>query len=166
MEDYLNNLELTHVQRRVVDFLISQKGYAREDIEANREFTVEMQDTSFKAKADIALKVDGVTFMIFTCVMNSMESWERHSLAFCRVVESCQIPYAAVTDGETVRMLDVVKGGAVPAALDSIPSKQAALRIIKETSLCPYSEERREKEKRILYAFDAIKCSANSSGSE
>jgi hypothetical protein len=166
MEDYLNSLELTHVQRRVVDFLISQKEYTQEDIEANKEFKVTMQDTSFNVKTDVALKVDGVIFMILKCVMNSMESWERYSLAFCRVVESYQIPYAAVTDGEAVRMLDIVKGGVTPGGLDSIPSRQDALRIIKDTALCPYADERCEKEKRILYAFDAIKCSTNLSESE
>ncbi len=44
MEDYLLHVELTQVQRRVIDFLISRKGYSNVDIETNRDFRVELPD--------------------------------------------------------------------------------------------------------------------------
>lgn len=161
MEEHLSNLELTQVQRRVIEFLMAQKGYANADIETNIDFRVDLPETSFNARADIVLKTDGKRFCIIKCVMSSPESWERHSIAFGRVVESYQIPYAVVTDSESARILDVVGGKLVSEGIDSIPSKEQAIQIIQQTALCSYSQERTEKEKRILYAFDAIKCSVN-----
>lgn len=158
MDERFAQLGLTFVQKRVIEFLISGKGYREDDIEVNKEFKVDLRELSFNVKADVALKIEGVIFLIIKCVINSMESWERHALAFCRVVESGQIPYAVITDGESARIIDVLKGGVASNGLDSIPSRQDALNIIKETEPCPYPEDRCEKEKRILYAFEAIKC--------
>lgn len=161
MEDHLSNLELTQVQRRVIEFLMAQKGYANDDIETNMDFRVDLPEASFNAKTDIVLKIDGRRFCIIKCVMSSLESWERHSIAFGRVVESYQIPYAIVTDSESARILDVVGGKLIADGLDAIPSKDYARKIIQQTVFSPYPQERAEKEKRILYAFDAIKCSTN-----
>jgi hypothetical protein len=161
MEDYLLHVELTQVQRRVIDFLISRKGYSNVDIETNRDFRVELPDASFNARADIILKMDGKIFCVIKCVMSSLESWERHSIAFCRVVESYQIPYAVVTDSESARILDVIGGRLISEGLDSMPSKTDAIKVIKEKSFSPYPIERAEREKRILHAFDAIKCSTD-----
>lgn len=158
-EEFLSNLELTHIQRIVVEFLQLQKGYCNEHIEINRDFKVELANSFFNVKADIALKIDEHIFCIIKCAVNSLESWERHSIAFCRVVESYQIPYAVITDGETARLIDVVKGEILSEGLDSIPSKDEALKIIKNITFQAYPEQRIEREKKILYAFDAIKCS-------
>jgi hypothetical protein len=161
MEEYLSHIELTQVQRRVIDFLTSQKGYTNKDIDANRDFRVNLQDASFNARADIILKIDGKIFCVIKCVMSSLESWERHSIAFSRVVESYQIPYTVVTDSESARILDVIGGRLISEGLDSIPSKDDALKIIKKITFQAYPEQKAEREKRILYAFDAIKCSVD-----
>ncbi len=166
MEEYLSHIELTQVQMRVIDFLTSQKGYANADIEANRDFRIDLKDTSFKSRADILLKIDGKIFCVIKCVMSSLESWERHSIAFSRVVESYQIPYAIVTDGEHARILDVINGKLIAEGLDSIPSIEEAKRIAKEIIFYPYPTEKAEREKRILNAFDVITCPTSAIASE
>ncbi|HXW68750.1 MAG TPA: hypothetical protein VEJ88_04000, partial [Dissulfurispiraceae bacterium] len=40
MEEYMAALQLTEVQKRIVEFLISGKGYGEGDLEINQEFTV------------------------------------------------------------------------------------------------------------------------------
>lgn len=160
-DEFLSKLELTHVQRRVVEFLNSQKGYSNEDIEINSDFKVHIPEASFNARADIVLKINERIFCIIKCAVNSLESWERHSIAFCRVVESNQIPYAIITDGQTARLIDTVKGEMLSEGLDSIPSKDDAMKIIKNITFQAYPEQKAEREKRILYAFNAIKCSVD-----
>lgn len=159
VEEYLSHIELTQIQRRVIDFLTSKKGYANVDIEANKDFRVDLPDASFNARADIILKIKGRIFCVIKCVMSSLESWERHSISFSRVVESYQIPYAIVTDSESARILDVVKGKLIAEGLDAMPSKEDAVKIVQQIIFSPYPQERAEKEKRILYAFEAIRCS-------
>ncbi len=161
LEDYLSHLELPQVQRRIVEFLMADKGYGQADMEVNKEFHVALPELSFPVKADIVLKIGDMRFLALKCVMSSMESWERHSLAFCRVADTSQIPYAVVTDGEGARLIDVIKGGVISEGLDAIPSRQDAVRMAQEYASCPYAKERCEREKRILHAFEAIKCSTN-----
>lgn len=161
MEEYLSHIELTQVQKRVIDFLISQKGYTSEDIEINKDFKVDLLDVSFNARADIALKIGEKIFCVIKCVMSSLESWERHSIAFGRVACPYQIPYAIITDSENARMLDVTDGRLISEGLDSIPSRTDVMKFINEKLFYPYPTEKAEKEKRILYAFDAIGCSNN-----
>lgn len=160
-EDYYSLLGITYIQKMIIDFLISKKGYTKNDLDINREFTVELSDASFIAKADIAVKIEDKIFIIIKCVMNSLESWERYSLSFCRVVEPYQIPYAVITDGESTRMLNVLTGEILSDGLDLIPSREDVKDMIKQNIFTPYNKEKCEKEKRILYAFDAIKCSVN-----
>ncbi len=158
MEEYFSGLELTHVQKKVVEFLISAKGYAGDDIETNRDFKVDLPDVSFNARADIVIKAGGKIFCIIKCVMSSLESWERHSIAFCRVVESYQIPCSIVTDSEHAMILDVINGKLIAEGLDSIPSREEAQRMAKETVFSPYPPDKAGRERRILHAFDAITC--------
>ncbi|MBF0559483.1 MAG: type I restriction enzyme HsdR N-terminal domain-containing protein [Nitrospirae bacterium] len=159
MDEYLSGLQLTQVQRRVVEFLISDKGYSENDLEVNREFTVQMTECPFNVRADIIVKVHDKRFLLVKCVMGSMESWERHSVAFGRIAGNCQIPYAVVTTGDEARLLSTSDGALVAEGLDAIPSKHEAERMGLETAekVCP--PDKAEKEKRILYAFEAIKCS-------
>ncbi|MBZ0157161.1 MAG: type I restriction enzyme HsdR N-terminal domain-containing protein [Alphaproteobacteria bacterium] len=151
---------ISQAQKRMIDFLIGKKGYSFEDMDINREFCIEVSDTRFAVKADIILKVDGRNLFLIKCVMSSPESWERHSIAFGRVADSFQIPFALVTDSEHAKILDVVAGKPVSEGLDSFPDKEKARELVRSTVFSPFPEEKREKERRILYAFDAITCSA------
>lgn len=162
-EDHFSDLGMTQVQGRLIGFLTSEKGYSEKDLELDKSYTVLISDgaagLSFNVKADIVVRLNDTSFFIVKCVMSSMESWERHSAAFCRIVEPNQIPYAVVTDGEDARVIDAVSGKLLSLGLASIPSKDEALLLLKETVFCPFPKERADKEKRILHAFDAITCS-------
>lgn len=153
--------QLTQVQQRVLELLTGQKGYALEDIEVNKEFTVEVPEGSFSAATDFILLSGDKRFMAITCIMSSPESWERRTVAFCRVAGPCQIPWAVVTDSESARMLNALTGTVLSEGsegMEVIPSKEEAARLVIGTAFVPYPSERAEREKRILYAFEAIKC--------
>jgi hypothetical protein len=159
MEDRQEASQLTHVQRRVVDFLLNEKGYLRDEIKTNAVFKVELPDSCFEVKADIAVNLNDKFIFVIKCIMSSIESWERHAIAFGRVAAPYQIPYAIVTDGDDAKIIDVIKGKSVSAGLDAIPSKSDLLNMLKETAFAPYPPERTDREKMILHAFDAITCS-------
>ncbi|MEW6117002.1 MAG: type I restriction enzyme HsdR N-terminal domain-containing protein [Nitrospirota bacterium] len=161
MEEQAAGLQLTQVQRRVYDFLLSRKRYAAGDMELNKEFKLDLPDISFCVTADFVLKIGDRSCIVIKCVMSSMESWERHSIAFCRVVEPYQIPYAVVTDSEHARVLDAIDGKIIAEGMDAIPDKDEAVRLFKDATFTPYPAERAEREKRILFAFEAIKCAPN-----
>jgi len=159
MEEYMAGLQLTQVQKGMVEFLISRKGYSEDDLEINQDFSIELPGCSFVVRADIVVKMEGKRFFTVKCVMGSMESWERHSVALGRVADVYQIPYAVITDGEDARIIATADGSLVAQGFDAVPSRQEAERLKGETAFIACPPERVEKEKRILYAFEAIKCS-------
>jgi hypothetical protein len=159
MEEYMAGLQLTQVQKGMVEFLISRKGYAEQDLEVNQDFTVELPECSFVVRVDIIVKIEGKRLFTVKCAMSSIESWERHSVALGRVADVYQIPYAVITDGVDARMVATADGKLVAQGLDAVPLRQEAERMLGETTFNTYPSEKVEKEKRILYAFEAIKCS-------
>ncbi len=160
-EDRFVSIGLSQLQGKMVDFLIDRKGYSVEDIEVNERFKVNLPDITISVNGDIIVRANGRIFLMIKCAMNSIDSWERYSIAFCRVVEPYQIPYAVVTNGESVRVLDVIKGSLISDDFDAIPTKEDAIKILKNIVFSPCAQDKCVKEKRILHAFEAIRCVAS-----
>ncbi len=134
-DEYFSGLQLTQVQHKFIEFLISGKGYTENDLEINQDFTVHLPECSFTVRADIIIKIHSKRIFIIKCVMGSMESWERHSVAFGRVADRYQMPYAIITSGEDARMLATADAAVVAEGLDAVPSRQEAERMSGETVL-------------------------------
>ena len=157
-EEYIASLRLSQIRKKMVEFLIFRKGYNESDLEINRAFTVQLPECSFTVRADIIVKIQGRRFISIKCAESSLESWERHAVAFCRIADQCLIPYAVITDGEHAKMLNAADGTVFAEGLDAIPSRTEAERLPGETDFKICISEKAEKEKRILYAFEAVKC--------
>jgi len=155
-EEELFAQSIGYIQRLVIEKLINC-GYKLSDMEINKGYEVIVSEKEkFVTSVDILLVIEGKTVFAIKCTPASIDSWERFMLAFCRVVEPYQIPFAMVTDGKEGRIIDVLTGE-VKESMD-IPSKEELLKVLPDIKFIPYSEERLPKERRILYAFDAIKC--------
>ncbi len=96
--------------------------------------------------------------MIIKCAAGSLDSRQRQAVAAARVIASPPVPIAVVADSENAEVLDVATGKVIGEGFGAIPVKGQLLRILAETEPKPLSLERIEKEKRILLAFDTIKC--------
>ncbi len=150
------SLEL--IRGMVMDYLLNEKGYSREDIEQDKGFDILLDDYTTPASVDYIIKLGGRRFMAIKCSPGALESRERHLIAFARVADSYQIPFAAVTDGFYTRVLEVISGKPISEGLASIPDRLKSVEILKEIEPAPYPVEKIEREKRILLAFDSIKC--------
>ncbi len=155
-EEFINTLKLSYIQKETAQFLLRHRGYSPQDIEANKEFLVSLDNESFNVSADLIIKVEGKRFIFLKCVANSLDSWERYSIAFCRVVDSHQIPYALITDGKAATLLNTIDGVATEGDVRIMPHKNEAEKIISKTAFTSYPEDRKGREKRIIYAFEAI----------
>lgn len=151
-------MSLALIREIVREYLLNEKGYSQEDIELDREFEIAVGDSSASASVDYIIKLNGRRSMVIKCSPGALESRERHLISFARVVDSYQIPFAVVTDGFHARMLDVISGKLISEGLDSIPERSDAIEILKGIEPTPYPAGKSEREKRILLAFDAIKC--------
>ena len=109
---------------------------------------------------DYVINLNSISFMVIKCSSSSIESWERYTKAFARVVQNYQIPYAMVTDGEHAKIFDMITGSVIGTSVYELFNRQAALDKIKGFIKIPFPPEKLEREKRIAYAFEGIKCPA------
>ena len=75
-----------------------------------------------------------------------------------RVIASPPLPVAVVADPVTAGVLDVATGKSTGEGFGAIPTKEQLRGIVAARTMQPLDPKRLEKEKRILLAFDAIKC--------
>jgi hypothetical protein len=143
--------------RQVVADLLREKGYQPDEIEKNREFMVSVSDRDETVSTDYILKPGGRRYIAVKCSM-SLDSRERHILAFSRVVDSHMIPLSVVTDGIKAHILDTETGRLVSESIMDIPGREEALRRIGETRPVKFPEKKLEREKRVLLAFECATC--------
>jgi hypothetical protein len=159
MESLMEQQALTQVQAVVVDYLLNTKGYSPRDLRVNYAVELTLSDGKiFPTAADVLVVVDDYPVMFVKCSMSSLASWDRHSVAFCRVAAGKQIPFAVVTDGTDIRLISGLDGSVTEGKLENIPSREEMLRVLSAMTVTCYPEEKCEKERRILFAFDAIRC--------
>ncbi len=157
-EEQLEQIRLEGVKEWVWDILLNLKHFHPEEIKIDPQFNLEMSDCKAVATIDYVVNLNSISFMAIKCSSSAMESWERYLKALARVVLDYQIPYAMVTDGETVRVFDIVSGSVVSNSVQGLFNRQEALERIKGFKKIPFPPEKLEREKRIVYAFEGIKC--------
>lgn len=155
-------LQLSGIRMKVWQFLTKDKGFAKDDILIDPEFELKLSDCIIKISIDFIIKLNNSEAMLIRCSPTSIESWERYVLAFARVIKEHQIPYAAVTDGERARLMDVLTGKIIGERIEDFPSKEELSRKMENLKPSAFPSERLEREKRIVYAFEGVKCEMKS----
>ena len=146
------------IRQKIEQLLIEEKGYSKQDIEVDREFEVVIGKEIYRSKVDLIVNVEEKRFMVVKCARGSLVSREREVISCARILDTYQITYAVVTNGEDAEVIDTITGEIIGYGLEAIPSKTQVLEALKEMEFKPLPEKRIEKEKRIFLAFDAIKC--------
>ena len=157
-EEFVEIMQLRGVKQRVLEILTKEKGYDPSEIKIDPEFNLKLSNCEATVGMDFVVSLAQVSFMVIRSIPTSIESWERYTIAFARAVKDYQIPYAVVTDGENARIFDVLSGSLVGESINGLFTRQEAINVIKEFKKIPCPVNRLEKEKRIIYAFEGIKC--------
>ena len=153
--------ELSAIRRDIEKFLLEKKGYAATEIEKDREFEVLLGNERCKSRTDIVISIGSKRLILIKCSVGALVSRERQAVACARVLEPYQIPFAFVTDGTDAIALDTLTGKVISEGMESIPSRNELGELLQKIEFKKLPSERTEKEKRILLAFDAIKCTIN-----
>ena len=145
--------------RKMVSYLlVEKKGYLPEDIEKRVVFEVKLGQETAYSSVDFLISIAGKKAMVIKCAAGSLSSRERQAVAVARLIGSPPVPVAVVADPVNAEVLDVATGKVVGEGFGAIPVRDRIIQILSEYSSKPLSLERLEKEKRILLAFDAIRC--------
>jgi hypothetical protein len=145
-------------RKMVFYLLVEKKGYLPEDIEKRVVFEVKLGQETTYSSVDFLISIAGKKAMVIKCAAGSLSSRERQALAAARVIGSTPVPVAVVADPVNAEVIDVATGKVVGEGFGAIPIRDRIIQLISEYSFTPLSPERLEKEKRILLAFDAIRC--------
>lgn len=135
-------------------FLVEKKDYSKGDIEVGKEFEIVLGGEKLKLMADIIVRVGGRRAIIVKCTYDSLGSKERLIVSYARLLGSYQIPYAVIINAEGAEVLDASSGEVIGSGMESIPSKGDL--DIDKLEFTEISEDRLEKEKRILSAFESL----------
>ena len=159
--DFITGREVPNVgaeeNRQLVEkFLVSEKGYLKEDIQVDVELAITVAGEHYHSQVDLVVSPDGgrTRFMVIKCAAGSLGSREREIVAAARLLEAYQIPRAVVSDGNTAIVLDALTGKKIGGGLDAIPTRQEAADQLKSLTLAPFPAERREREKLIFRTYD------------
>lgn len=143
---------------RAARVLIREKGYRADEVRNDVVFEVALENERASSSVDYLVTLDGKKAMIVKCASGSLDSRQRQALAAARVISSPPVPVAVVTDPATAIVLTSAKGDVLGEGFEAIPSREALLGLLSAQPSAPLAPQRLEKEKRILLAFDALKC--------
>jgi hypothetical protein len=157
-EDRIESMQLNGIRQFVWDILTKEKNFLKEEIQIDPVFPLLLNDCEAQVSIDFVIHLPTASFMVIRCASVSMESWERYVVSFARVIKEYQIPYAVITDGENTRVIDVLSGSVLDMSLHNLFTREDAMKQLETFKRIPYPADKAEKTKRILYAFEGIKC--------
>lgn len=157
-EECAEMMQMGGVKQKLWAILTRERKFDPRDIEVNPEFRLLLDDCEITVSIDFIINLSSASFMVIKCAATAIESWERYAISFARAIKDYQIPYAMVTDGENARIIDVLTGSLVSESMGGFFNKQEALNKMKDFKKIPCPFYRLEREKRIVYAFEGIKC--------
>lgn len=145
-------------RQTVEKFLVTEKGYAKEDIEVDVDLDIIVAGQPYRSQIDLVVSVDGGAsrFMAIKCAAASLGSREREILAAARLAGDAQIPLSVVSDGKSALVLDTVSGHKLGEGLDAIPSKGEAFKKLNHLDRQPFPEAKREREGLIFRTYDSM----------
>ncbi len=161
--DFISGKEIPNVgaeenRQRVVKFLVAEKGFSKEDIEADVDIEMTVAGEIYRSQIDLVVSVDGgsTPFMAIKCAAASLGSREREILAASRLLCENQLPISVVSDGKTAIVLDTVSGQKLGEGLKAIPSRTAAREKLNAFQSRPFPKEKWEREKLIFRTYDSM----------
>lgn len=167
LEDYVTGEKIVDTdderyRQKMARFLVESKGYARQDLEPRLKIETLFAKQFVTSTIDMTVRINGKRFMIVRYGPGSIVTRERPAIAAARVLDPDQlIPLAVVTNGEDAELLDTRTGKVLGQGLDAIPDVGQARDMLMKLDCSPFVDpKKRERELRILNAFDVEVCCA------
>ena len=165
LTDYLSGEELTdtddeRIRQRLSKIMVEEKGYPRDTLLPRLKIETLFSRCFVVSTIELTVTLGGKHLLILRYGPGSLVSRERSAIAAARVlIPDYQIPLSVVTNGEDAELLDTRTGKICGYGLDSIPDHPTALKMLEQIAFLPPPDAiRREREMRILNAFDVERC--------
>lgn len=163
--DYLTGEELPdsddeRIRQRLAKMLVEEKNYPRETLTPRLRIETLFSSNFVVSTIDLTVFHENRPFMVVRYGPGSLVSRERAAIAAARVLHPVHtIPLAVVTNGLDAELLDSASGKILDSGLAAIPDRASALGMLAGLEfLPPPAGLKRERELRILNAFDLERC--------
>jgi hypothetical protein len=143
-------------RQKIARFLTEEKGYLKADIHVQRKISLLVDGNQAETAVDFIIRMHGKSFAVVIFGPGSIVTRERSTLASARLVENYQVPYAIITNGKDAEIMETQSGKVIAKGLHAIWHKTDAQNIHKGHIYQTVSDERKEKEKRILYVYEVL----------
>ena len=168
--DYLSGREIPfsnrdNIRQKLVKTLVEEKGYLKEDISLDREIRFEIEGQLVCSPVDISIGLAGNTLMVFKCASGSVVSRERQIIAAARLLEDYVIPFAVITNGVNIELLDTISEKVIGDSMQLIPTRQELFENSRNLTLKSAKKKKLVYEQRILHTYDEISCNISSRNS-
>jgi len=161
--DYLSGRDIPfsnrdNIRQKLVKTLVEEKGYLKEDIKLDRVITFETEGRQVSSLVDISICLGDRTLMVFKCASGSVVSRERQIIATARLLEDYVIPFAIVTNGVDLELLDTISEKIIGEGMQAVLTRQELLENSKGIILRPSNKKKLVYEQRVLFTYDAMSC--------
>ncbi len=158
----LTDTDDERIRQKIARFLVEEKGFAREDLLMRETIDTLFARQFVTSMIDITLQVGGRRFLVLRYGPGSLVTRERAAIAAARVLyDDYRVPLAIVTNGEDAELLDTETGEVLETGMGAIPTKSEAEKMLPSLHFSVFADEKkRERELRILNAFDIEVCCA------
>lgn len=149
-------------RQQLARFLVEEKGFRKKDLEVRLKIETLFASQFVVSKIDLVARINNRRIMVVRYAPGSLVTRERPALAAARVLDLEQvIPVTVVTNGRDAEIIDTETGKVTATGLRAIPDRQQLSELAAHNkTLSGLDENRREKELRILNAFDVEICCA------
>lgn len=165
LADYLTGEELTdtddeRIRQNLARMMVEEKKYPKELLTPRLRIETLFSRSFVISTIDLTVSLEARQVMIIRYGPGSLVSRERAAVAAARVLNPgyC-LPLAVVTNGIDAELLDTGTGKVVGNGLAAIPDLAEARRMLARLEFLPSpAGVKRERELRILNAFDVERC--------
>lgn len=165
LTDYLTGEQLTdtddeRIRQKLYKMIVEEKSYPRNCLQPRLKIETLFTKNFVTSTIDLTISLKLKPFMILRYGPGSLVSRERSAIAAARVLfpDTC-VPLAVVTNGRDAELLDTRTGKILGYGLESIPDRHNGEIMFGEITHSPsFQGVKRERELRILNAFDVERC--------
>ena len=143
-------------RQKIAKLLVDEKGYAKEEVQARRKITLTVDGKTGSVNVDFVVRIAGKPFIVIVFGPGSLVTRQRPTIAIARLIDEYVVPFSLISNGQDAHIMDTVLGNIIGHGLDQIPSREEALKKINDIQYTHLSENRREKEERILFVMNVL----------
>lgn len=148
-------------RQKLCRLLVEEKGYWKKDLTVGTKIETMFSGNFVVSRIDIVVSINDRKMMVVRYGPGSLVTRERPALAAARVLDPKYIiPLTVVTNGEDSEVLDTLSGKVISRGMAAIPTRQQTVELSAEPLSPGPGTDRREKELRILNAYDVEICCA------